>query len=153
MHRVATTARSLPRLAHALINRSRVTVQTVQEGRAVNQPTSPERIAMTRRLHRPGRTALALMSLLLPLTAFAGGLQGPGFTIDETAAGRGTINFSGNVGHVESPFHTQTPEYVANGKHPSATSDAPSPPRAIANLAHGVVTLNSFGRKPMNTGG
>src|SRR5262249_15578425 len=86
------------------------------------------------------------------LQTVVGWLESHGFSIDEVAAGRGWINFSGNVEQVERTFHTQIHEYVANGKHAFANSDDPSIPRAIAEIAPGVVTLHGFGRHPMNSG-
>jgi hypothetical protein len=75
-----------------------------------------------------------------------------GFAVEEVATGRGWINFSGSVGQVERAFKTQIHKFNVDGKLHTANAKDPSIPRALADVVGGVVTLNDFGRKPMNHG-
>jgi len=75
-----------------------------------------------------------------------------GFSIDETAAGRGWINFSGTVGQVERALKTQIHKFEVDGKMHTANAKDPQIPRALADVVGGVVTLHDFGRHPMNHG-
>jgi len=77
-------------------------------------------------------------------------LTGHGFTIDEVAAGRRTINFSGNVRQVQETFRTQIRQYRVKGELHHANSSDPSIPRALSGLVAGVDTLHDF-RKPMHS--
>src|SRR5438270_5406656 len=79
-------------------------------------------------------------------------LQLHGFTIDEIAPGRGWINFSGNVGQVESAFHTSIHDFTVDGKQYHANVKDPEIPRALSDIVRGVVTLHNFSKKPMNHG-
>jgi len=75
-----------------------------------------------------------------------------GFSIDETAAGRGWINFSGTVGQVERALKTQIHKFEVDGKMHTANAKDPQIPRALVDVVGGVVTLHDFGRHPMNHG-
>src|SRR2546423_4777981 len=75
-----------------------------------------------------------------------------GFAVEEVATGRGWINFSGSVGQVERAFKTQIHKFNVDGKLHTANAKDPSIPRGLADVVGGVVTLNDFGRKPMNHG-
>ena len=79
-------------------------------------------------------------------------LNRSGFTIEEVAAGRGWINFSGSVGQVEHALKTQIHKFEVDGKMHTANAKDPSIPRALTDVVGGVVTLHDFGRKPMNHG-
>ena len=86
------------------------------------------------------------------LSDVTGWLQLHGFTIDEIAPGRGWINFSGNVGQVESAFHTSIHDFDVDGRTYHANTRDPEIPRALADVVRGVVTLHNFPKKPMNHG-
>jgi len=86
------------------------------------------------------------------LSDVTGWLQLHGFTIDEIAPGRGWINFSGNVGQVESAFHTSIHDFTVDGKQYHANVKDPEIPRALSDIVRGVVTLHNFSKKPMNHG-
>src|SRR5438270_6626464 len=75
-----------------------------------------------------------------------------GLAVDEIANGRGWINVSGSVGQVERAFKTQIHKFNVDGKLHTANAKDPSSPRGLADVVGGVVTLNDFGRKPMNHG-
>ena len=75
-----------------------------------------------------------------------------GLAVDEIANGRGWINVSGSVGQVERAFKTQIHKFNVDGKLHTANAKDPSIPRGLADVVGGVVTLNDFGRKPMNHG-
>jgi subtilase family serine protease len=75
-----------------------------------------------------------------------------GFTIEEVAAGRGWINFTGTVGQVERALKTQMHKFNVDGKMHTANAKDPQIPRALADVIGGVVTLHDFGRHPMNHG-
>src|SRR5438477_1729397 len=75
-----------------------------------------------------------------------------GLAVDEIANGRGWINVSGSVGQGERAFKTQIHKVNVDGKLHTANAKDPSIPRGLADVVGGVVTLNDFGRKPMNHG-
>jgi pseudomonalisin len=70
-----------------------------------------------------------------------------GFRIDEVAAGRGWINFSGTAADVEQAFGTEIHDYEVNGKIYRANVADASLPRALSRLVDGVVSLHSFPRQ------
>jgi pseudomonalisin len=86
------------------------------------------------------------------LQTVAGWLTDHGFTIDEVAAGRGWINFSGTATLVENAFGTEMHDYSVEGTLRHANASEPSIPRALAALVNGVVTLNSFPRRTLHHG-
>ena len=71
-------------------------------------------------------------------------LKSFGFSIDEVAAGRMWINFSGDVQKVERAFQTNIRQYEVNGKMHHANASDPTIPRALSSLVQGVVSLNDF---------
>jgi len=75
-----------------------------------------------------------------------------GFTIDEVAAGRGWINFTGSVGQVERAFKTQIHNFDVNGKIYHANNSDPQVPRALVDIVRGVVSLHNYPRPSMNHG-
>jgi hypothetical protein len=71
-------------------------------------------------------------------------LQGQGFTVESVATGRRIITFSGNVGQVESAFHTQMNHVTVDGEaHISNTTDI-AVPQALEGVVRGVSSLNDF---------
>src|SRR6266542_1564522 len=56
-----------------------------------------------------------------------------GFTIEEVAAGRGWINFTGSVGQVERAFKTHIHNFEVDGKLHHANAKDPQIPRALAD--------------------
>ena len=77
-------------------------------------------------------------------------LQRRGFSVDEIGAGRGWINFSGNVGQVERAFKTQIHEFKLNGKNYHANVSDPQIPRALTDIVGGVVTLHNFPKQSLS---
>ena len=73
-----------------------------------------------------------------------GWLKKHGFKIEQVAAGRMWINFSGKVKQVEQAFQTNIREYEVNGKVHHANATDPSIPRALGGIVQGVVSLNDF---------
>lgn len=75
-----------------------------------------------------------------------GWLAGHGFTVEEIAAGRRLIAFSGTAGQVAGAFHTELHRYaLAGGEHMANASD-PQIPAELAGVVAGVVTLSDFRR-------
>ena len=79
-------------------------------------------------------------------------LTSHGLTVEEVGKARSWINFSGPVSHVERAFRTHIHNYSVGGRQRHANSDDPAIPRAIADVVSGVVSMNNFPRKAMNTG-
>ena len=75
-------------------------------------------------------------------------LRDHGFTVDEIAAGRGWIDFSGTAAQVEAAFGTEIHDYEVGGRLHHANATDPSLPRGLAAIANGIVSLNSFPRQP-----
>jgi hypothetical protein len=74
-------------------------------------------------------------------------LQDQGFTVDSLAKGQRIITFSGNVGQVETAFHTQMNNVTVDGEaHFSNTTDV-SVPAAFAGVVAGIASLNDFQAK------
>jgi pseudomonalisin len=80
-----------------------------------------------------------------------GWLEAHGFTVEEVAGGRGSINFSGTAAQVEEAFATEMHDYLVEGTIHHSNATEPSLPRALAGLVHGVVSLNSFPLRPLHT--
>jgi pseudomonalisin len=80
-----------------------------------------------------------------------GWLEAHGFTVEEVAGGRGSINFSGTVAQVEEAFATEMHDYLVEGTIHCSNATEPSLPRGFAGLVHGVVSLNSFPLRPLHT--
>jgi subtilase family serine protease len=79
-------------------------------------------------------------------------LAGAGFTVEGVPPGNMSILFSGTAGLVEQAFRTAIMEYRVQGRTRYANAVDPSIPAAMAPLVAGVVSLNNFPRRPMNTG-
>jgi subtilase family serine protease len=86
------------------------------------------------------------------LALVTGWLKSEGFRIDEVAKGRMWINVSGTVAQVEQAFHTSIHTYRVDGVMRHANTQDPAIPRALAGVVAGVVSLNDFPIKPMNSG-
>jgi len=71
-------------------------------------------------------------------------LQGRGFTVNKVAKSRLAIEFSGNVGQVQSAFHTQIHSFVVNGEQHWANVTDPSIPAALATVVVGPSQLHNF---------
>ncbi len=80
-----------------------------------------------------------------------GWLEAHGFTVEEVAGGRGSINFSGTAAQVEEAFATEMHDYLVEGTIQHSNATEPSLPRGFAGLVHGVVSLNSFPLRPLHT--
>ena len=79
-------------------------------------------------------------------------LRSQGFRVDSVAKGRMWINFSGTVSQVEQAFHTQIHNYLVGGKMYHANATNPAIPKALATFVAGIVSLNNFPLRPMNSG-
>jgi len=77
-------------------------------------------------------------------------LQGHGMQLDEVAAGRRAIVFSGNAAQVESAFHTAIHVYDVGGELHHANVKDPEIPMALAGVVGGVVSLHDFYSQPMH---
>ena len=74
-------------------------------------------------------------------------LTAHGFSIDEVAPGRTSINFSGTSADVAQAFDTEIHDYEVGGRMYHANATSASIPRALARLVDGVVTLHNFPRQ------
>jgi hypothetical protein len=77
-----------------------------------------------------------------------GWLQGAGFTIDRVPESKRWVEFSGTSSQVENAFHTVMQYYRVNGKTYVANSTDLAVPAELSGITRGVVSLNSFGRRP-----
>lgn len=77
-------------------------------------------------------------------------LTSNGFQVNNVAAGRNVIEFSGTAGQVRQAFGTRIHQYNVNGRQHWANANDPKIPAALAPVVVGVSTINSFGRKPMS---
>jgi pseudomonalisin len=78
-------------------------------------------------------------------------LGAQGFSIDEVATGRGSIEFSGTARLVEAAFHTEMHDYQVDGRPEHANATVPSIPRFLEAAVSGVVSLTSFRAHPLST--
>jgi hypothetical protein len=65
------------------------------------------------------------------------------------AAGRTTIEFSGNAGQVRGAFHTEIHRFLVNGEARQANVSDPQIPAGLAPVVAGIVSLNNFPSKSM----
>ncbi|HEY2016304.1 MAG TPA: protease pro-enzyme activation domain-containing protein, partial [Bryobacteraceae bacterium] len=77
-------------------------------------------------------------------------LEGQGFQVANVARGRNVIEFNGTARQVEDAFQTQMHRYQVNGVAHIANSSAVAIPDALAPVVRGVVSLNSFRRRPLH---
>ncbi len=75
-------------------------------------------------------------------------LTGHGFTVNEVAASRRLVIFSGNAGQVEDTFHAQMRRYRVQGALHTANAQNPQIPEALAGVVSGIVSLNDFRHAP-----
>ena len=79
-------------------------------------------------------------------------LQSHGLIVEEVAAGRRSIDFSGTASQVESAFHTEIHTYkVGQDVHHSNAKD-PEIPAALSGVVGGVVSLHDFHSEPLHNG-
>jgi pseudomonalisin len=76
-------------------------------------------------------------------------LQSQGFTIDNVASGRRSIQFSGSAGQVEGAFQTEMHHYMVDGVRRLANSTDISIPTDLASVVDGVQALHEFHAKPL----
>ncbi len=67
-----------------------------------------------------------------------------GFSVTRVNPGKGSIEFSGNVGQLRDAFHTQIHKYDVNGETHYANANDPSIPTALAPVIAGFSSLNNF---------
>jgi len=67
-----------------------------------------------------------------------------GFQVSKVAAGRGAIEFSGNVAQVRNAFHTEIHKFAVNGGEHIANVSEPAIPAALAPVVAGVVKVKSW---------
>ena len=75
-------------------------------------------------------------------------LQAAGFTVEHIAASKRWVVFSGTASQVENTFHTEMHYYRVNGKTFIANSTDLAVPAELTGITRGIVSLNSFGRRP-----
>jgi pseudomonalisin len=80
----------------------------------------------------------------------SGWLESHGFRVDEVAAGRGTIEFSGSAAQLEEAFHAPMHKFVVDGKEHWANAGDPEIPAALAEVVDGVANLHSFFSQPLH---
>ena len=78
------------------------------------------------------------------IQAVSAWLESHGFTVDEVAAGRVFMEFSGTAGMVEQAFHTSIHRFNVNGEEHIANSTDPSIPEALRPVVAGIASLNDF---------
>lgn len=71
-------------------------------------------------------------------------LRSHGFQVNNVAAGRTVIEFSGSAGQVKNAFHTEIHGYLVNGESRTANASDPQIPAALTPVVAGVVSLNNF---------
>jgi hypothetical protein len=76
-------------------------------------------------------------------------LAAHGFHDIKPAAGRTTIEFSGNVGQVRNAFQTDIHHFLLNGEARQANVSDPQIPAALAPIVTGIASLNNFPSKSM----
>jgi len=84
------------------------------------------------------------------LKAVVDWLQRNGLGVDEVAAGRGWITFSGTVDQVERALHTEFRELTVNGELHHATTREPEIPAAFADIVVGFPSLGDFFTRPQH---
>ncbi|MBZ5671790.1 MAG: Ig-like domain repeat protein [Acidobacteriia bacterium] len=76
-------------------------------------------------------------------------LTGQGFQVNQVAAGRTVIEFSGSAGLVRQGLRTEIHKFAVNGKEHWANVSDPQIPAALAPVVAGFASLNNFPRKPL----
>lgn len=78
-------------------------------------------------------------------------LETSGLQVEEVAAGKGWIRFSGTNAQVENAFGTEVHSYSIGGKVHYANAKQISIPDALAPAIRGLVSLNNFEKAPLHT--
>jgi hypothetical protein len=86
------------------------------------------------------------------LERVTGWLKESGFQVEEVAAGRLSIAFSGTVDQVERTFRTPIRRFELDGKLRQGNVRDPAIPRALADVVEGVVSLHNVPHPAMNRG-
>ena len=86
------------------------------------------------------------------LERVAGWLRAGGFQVEDVAAGRLSILFSGTVRMVEQAFRTPIRMFEVEGQVRQANVSEPAIPRALAEVVEGVVSLHNLPHPAMNRG-
>lgn len=86
------------------------------------------------------------------LERVAAWLQGEGFRIDQVAAGRLAVTFSGTVRQVERAFRTPIRRFRVQGVLRQANAAPPAIPGDLGDVVEGVVSLHDLPRRPCNSG-
>ena len=86
------------------------------------------------------------------LDRVTGWLRDCGFRLDEVAAGRLSITFSGTVNQVQRAFRTPIRRFEVDGQLRQGNALDPSIPRALAGVVAGVVSLHNLRHPAMNRG-
>jgi hypothetical protein len=81
-----------------------------------------------------------------------GWLRSEGFRVDDVAAGRMSVTFSGTVAQVERAFRTPIRRFRVDGRVRQANAADPAIPRDLAGLVEGVVSLHNLPHRALNTG-
>ena len=79
-------------------------------------------------------------------------LESEGFQVEEVAASRLAIVFSGNAEQVASAFSTEIRQYVLNGETHHANASAPEIPLALSSVVSGFASLHDFHTKSSASG-
>src|SRR5579863_7188724 len=77
-------------------------------------------------------------------------LEGHGMEVEEIAAGRRSIVFSGTAAQVQAAFHTQIHTYKIGEDVHHANVKEPEIPTALINVVGGVVSLHDFHSEPLH---
>jgi subtilase family serine protease len=77
-------------------------------------------------------------------------LQGHGFTVNNVAKGKTSIDFSGTAAQAGDAFHVEIHSFNANGKQFNANTTDPQIPAAFAPVVSGVAHLNTDEPKSFN---
>ena len=75
-------------------------------------------------------------------------LQGRGLTVSQIAKSKRWVEFSGTSQQVEQAFHTELHYYKVGEQQYVANATDIAIPNALAEISSGVVSLNSFGKRP-----
>ncbi len=79
-----------------------------------------------------------------------GWLKEHGFEVEEVAAGRRSIVFSGNAAQVQQAFHTEIHSYRIGDSIHHGNAGNPEIPVALANVVGGIVSLHDFHSSPLH---
>jgi subtilase family serine protease len=79
-------------------------------------------------------------------------LAAQGLQVEEVAASRTWIDFSGTVAQLQRAFQTQVRDFQVGDRVRHANVTTPSMPRAVAGPVAGIVSLHDIPRRPMSSG-